>query len=37
MSRYIGQYISTCDLYLRMKLIRQTLVGKLHPLQILDS
>jgi len=37
MSRYIGQYISTCDLCLRTKPIRQALVGKLHPLQILDS
>jgi len=36
MSRYIGQYVSTCDLYLRMKLIRQALVGELHPLQIPD-
>jgi len=32
MSRYIGQYISTCDLCLRTKLMRQALVGKLHPL-----
>jgi len=37
MSRYIGQYVSTCDLCLRTKLIRQALVGELHPLQILDS
>ena len=37
MSRYIRQYISTCDLCLRMKPIRQAPVGKLHPLQILDS
>jgi len=37
MSRYIGQYVSTCDLCLRMKPIRQALVGELHPLQILDS
>jgi len=36
MSRYIGQYISTCDLCLRTKPIRQAPVGKLHPLQILD-
>jgi len=36
-SRYIGQYISTCDLCLRTKPIRQALVGELHPLQILDS
>ena len=37
MSRYIGQYISTCDLCLRTKLIRQALVGELHPLWIPDS
>jgi len=37
MSRYIGQYVSTCDLCLRTKPIRQAPVGKLHPLRILDS
>ena len=37
MSRYIGQYVSTCDLCLRMKLTRQAPVGELHPLRILDS
>jgi len=37
MSRYIGQYVSTCDLCLRKKPIRQALVGELHPLQIPDS
>jgi len=36
MSRYIGQYVSTCDLCLRMKPIRQAPVGKLHPLRIPD-
>jgi len=37
MSRYIGQYVSTCNLCIRTKLIRQAPVGKLHPLRILDS
>ena len=37
MSRYIRQYISTCDLCIRTKPIRQAPVGKLHPLRILDS
>jgi len=37
MSRYIGQYVGTCDLCLRTKLIRQVPVGKLHPLWIPDS
>jgi len=36
MSRYIGQYLSTYDLCLRTKLIRQALVDKLHSLQIPD-
>jgi len=37
MSSYIGQYVSTRDVCLRTKLVRQAPVGELHPLQILDS
>ena len=37
MSRYIGQYVSTCDLCLRTKPMRQALVGELYPLWIPDS
>ena len=37
MSRYVRQYVCTCDLCLRTKPIRQALVGKLHPLRIPDS
>jgi len=37
MSRYIRQYVSTCDLCLRTKPTRQALVGELHPLWIPDS
>jgi len=36
MSRYIEQYVSTCDLCLRTKPIRQAPVDELHPLQIPD-
>jgi len=34
---YIGQYVSTCDLCIKTKPIRQALVGELYPLQIPDS
>jgi len=37
MSRYIGQYVNTCDLCIRTKPIRQALVGELYPLRIPDS
>jgi len=37
MFRYLRQYISTYDLCLRTKPIRQALVGELHPLWIPDS
>jgi len=37
MSRYIGQYISTCDLCLQMKLWRHSPVDELQPLSVLDA
>jgi len=37
MSRYIGQYVSTCDLCLRTKPWRYSPVGELQPLSILDA
>ena len=37
MSRYIGQYISTCDLCLRMKPWRHSLVSELQPLSVPDA
>jgi len=36
MSRYVRQYVCTCDLCLRTKPIRQAPVGELHPLRIPD-
>jgi len=37
MSRYIGQYASTCDLYLRTKPWWHSSVGKLQPLSVPDK
>jgi len=37
MSRYIGQYVSTCDLCLQTKPWRHSPVGELQPLSILDA
>ena len=36
MSRYIGQYVSTCDLCLWTKPWRHSLVSELQPLSVLD-
>jgi len=37
MSRYIGQYVSTCDLCLRTKPWQHSPVGELQPLSVLDA
>ena len=37
MSRYIGKYVSTCDMCLQTKASRQPPSGKLHPLPIPDA
>ena len=37
MSRYVGKYVSTCDMCLHTKSIRQPPSGELHPLPIPDA
>ena len=37
MSRYIGKYVSTCDMCLWTKFARQPPSGELYPLPILDT
>jgi len=37
MSRYISQYVSTCDLYLRTKPWRHSSVSELQLLSVLDA
>jgi hypothetical protein len=37
MSRYIGQYTRTCDIYLQTKIQRRCPTGELHPLPTSES
>ena len=37
MSRYIGKYVSTCDMCLQTKFAHQPPSGELHPLPIPDT
>ena len=37
MSRYIGKYVSTCDMCLCIKTVKKTPTGELHPLPIPDT
>ena len=37
MSRYIGKYVSTCDMCLCTKVSHQPPVGELNPLSVLDA